>query len=72
MYPIVDITCSNRDITQKAEVLEYKKDSLRVVIKDTDITINLRREGEVYVGNQAGPAFAAVTATTFQVPRIVT
>lgn len=63
MYPVVDIICTERgNITQKAEVLEYKQNSLRVVIQGTDLTIDLRREGNIFVGRQAGLEFVC-TAT---------
>ena len=62
MYPIVDIECTQRGIKQKAEVLEYKRDSLRVVVQGTNLTIDLRHEGNLYIGRQAGLEFIC-TAT---------
>ena len=58
-YPIVTITATrpDGDVSQQAEVIEYKQDRIRVIIKGTDLTIDLRREGDIFVGRQAGLEF---------------
>ncbi len=57
MYPVVDIECTERKVSQKADVLEYKCDRLRVVVQGTEIAINMRFRDGVYVGRQAGLEF---------------
>ena len=58
MYPIVEIRCTQREgVTQKAEVLEYKPSHIRVVIQGTQLTIDMQKQGNVYVGRQAGLEF---------------
>lgn len=57
MYPIVEIECTNHGVKQKAEVMEYSPEALRVAIVNTEIALNLRKEGNVYVGRQSGLEF---------------
>ncbi len=62
MYPIVEIECIERGIKQKADVLEFSQRALRVVVQGSELAIDLRHEGRVYVGRQAGLEFVC-TAT---------
>lgn len=57
MYPTVEITCTQRGTSQKAEVLDYKPSHIRVVVSGTELTIDMQKEGSVYVGRQAGLEF---------------
>lgn len=61
MYPVVEIKCLERGVVQKADVLEYRPESIRVVVQGSDLTINLRRQGNVYIGRQAGLEFLCTT-----------
>ena len=61
MYPVVNITCSERNITQKADVLEYRPDRIRVVVQGTSIAINLKQQDGHYVGQQAGLEFVCLS-----------
>ncbi len=57
MYPVVTIECTERGIAKKADVLECRHDRMRVVVHGTEMPIDLRREGQVYVGRLAGMEF---------------
>jgi len=57
MYPVVDIECTDRGITQKADVLEYGRHHLRVVVQGTDLAIDLHFRDNIYIGSKAGLEF---------------
>lgn len=56
-YPVVEIKCTNRDVVQKADVLEYQPDRLKVVVQGTEIAIIMNKEKDVYIGRMAGLEF---------------
>ncbi len=57
MFKQVNITCTNRDMSVKADVIECRADSMKVAIHGTNMPITLRQQGGVYVGNSAGLEF---------------
>jgi len=57
MYPVVNIECTERGITQKADVLEYRRDRLRVAVQGTELAIDMRLDKNIYVGRKAGLEF---------------
>jgi len=56
-FPVVEINCTNRDVTKVADVLEWKPNSLKVVVQGTELAINMTLRGDVYVGSQVGLEF---------------
>ena len=57
MYPVIDIECTERGVSQKADVLEYSRDRLRVAVQGTELAIDMRLENNIYLGRKAGLEF---------------
>jgi hypothetical protein len=56
-YPVVTIECTDRGVSQQADVIDYSNHSLRVAVQGTSLAIDLRWRDSVYVGSQAGLEF---------------
>jgi len=57
MFPVVEIKCTSRDIAQKADVLEYHPDRLKVVVQGTEVAIDMIKKNGKFVGRKAGLEF---------------
>ena len=45
--PVIDITCTERNVTKKADILDLSRTTLKVVPQGSDVVIMMRKKRDV-------------------------